>query len=61
MKSNITMKVQQLPNGKFRKQVTYGKKADGKPLRKSIVGDTELEVIVAVEEFKRLNVDITPL
>ena len=60
MKSNITMKVQQLPNGKFRKQVTYGKKADGKPLRKSIVGDTELEVIVAVEEFKRLNVDVNP-
>ena len=60
MKSNITMKVQQLPNGKFRKQVTYGKKADGKPMRKSIVRDTELEVIVAVEEFKRLNVDIIP-
>ena len=60
MKSNITMKVQQLPNGKFRKQVTYGKKVDGKPMRKSIVRDTELEVIVAVEEFKRLNVDITP-
>ena len=60
MKSNITMKVQQLPNVKFRKQVTYGKKADGKPMRKSIVRDTELEVIVAVEEFKRLNVDIIP-
>ena len=49
MKLDITMKVQQLPNGKFRKQVTYGKKADGKPMRKSIVRYTDLEVIVAVE------------
>ena len=60
MKSNITMKVQQLPNGKFRKQVTYGRKENGEPMRKSIVRDTELEVIIAAEEFKRLHVDITP-
>ena len=54
------MKYQELPNGKKRKQVTYGKTADGKPMRKSIVRDTELELIIAVEEFKRLNVDVTP-
>ena len=55
MKSNLTMKYQELPNGKKRKQVTYGKTADGKPMRKSIVRDTELELIIAVEEFKRLK------
>ena len=60
MKSQKPVKPQLLPSGRFRTQVVYGKDENGKNLTKSFTADTAWEAIKLAEEFKRLNVDITP-
>ena len=60
MKSQKPVKPQLLPSGRFRTQVVYGKDENGKNLTKSFTADTAWEAIKLAEDFKRLNVDITP-
>jgi integrase len=60
MKSQKPVKPQLLPSGSFRTQVVYGKDENGKNLTKSFTVDTAWEAIKLAEDFKRLNVDITP-
>lgn len=54
------MKAQKLPSGNFRTQVVYGHDENGKNLTKSFTADTEWMAIKMAEDFKKLNVDITP-
>lgn len=56
----IKMKAQKLPSGSFRTQVVYGHDENGKNLTKSFTADTEWMAIKMAEDFKKLNVDITP-
>ena len=60
MKSQKPVKAQLLPSGRFRTQVVYGKNENGKNLTKSFTADTAWEAIKMAEDFKKLNVDITP-
>ena len=54
------MKAQKLPSGSFRTQVVYGHDENGKNLTKSFTADTEWMAIKMAEDFKKLNVNITP-
>lgn len=60
MRSQKPVKAQLLPSGRFRTQVVYGKDENGKNLTKSFTADTAWEAIKMAEDFKKLNVDITP-
>lgn len=60
MRSQKPVKAQILPSGRFRTQVVYGKDESGKNLTKSFTADTAWEAIKMAEDFKKLNVDITP-
>lgn len=54
------MKAKKLASGNYRVQVIVGKDENGKRIVKSFTADAEWKAIKMAEDYKKLNVDITP-